>query len=69
MNSKYFTVSFVSFFVVLIAGLVFLFSYLSSGDNIEITQVVWASIIFLFLIIGIVVITLFMNRSSGRLKK
>jgi len=63
MESKYFGVGFVSVFVIIVVALFFIYRKLSDVDTDgKVLAVFWGAIIFLFLVFGIIVISLFANR-------
>ena len=70
MESKYFTPGFLIIFILVIAGLFIVFWQISSSATLtDDTQVaIWSALTVLFVIFGIIIISLFMERIRNRPK-
>jgi thiosulfate reductase cytochrome b subunit len=65
MGGKYFSVWFIAFFILVISGLFLIYRKISFADSDGgRLSVFWSALILLFLILGIIIISLFMNRAS-----
>lgn len=67
MESKKFAFGFVMVFLVILAVLFYSFRIFSFGDVSEgFLTAFWAALIFLFLLFGIIVVSLYLNRIGGK---
>jgi len=70
MDSKYFSTGFIGFLALIILVLFFIYSNLSVVDNSgEALSIFWAALILLFLIFGIIIISLFLGKVREKSKK